>query len=438
MLAFPQDMAPAGAGPLLGDVAISAETAERQAQEVGHGVAEELDLLLTHGILHLTGWNDETPARRRRMMRRAETLLGWPQAGPASPPRARKALSTMRSRHLLDSARFAVDGLVHVLHKDWHMRVLLLIGALLLLASAIVRVTRVELLLLCVAITLVVMAEVLNSAIESVVDLVSPEYHPLAKVAKDVGGAGVLVATIMGILIVIGVFVNADAIEALRGVSLRDPPHPVHILLVGITTVFVAVILGKLWGGTGTLTRGGIISAHSALAFFCFVSIWFLTPRLVERLLAFVLAILVAQSRVDAGIHTVREVLIGAVAALVIGFALYGALVMRAGALSHARSRRDEGFRHRLAADGVRPVRLRRDQLPGPRPAPGAAPVRGPRRRHHRPARLPARRHPRDHPRHDHRRELRHRGHRRRPCHQPRAAGVDGYRGGRSPGDGVL
>jgi diacylglycerol kinase (ATP) len=238
----------------------------------------------------------------------------------------------MRSRHLLDSARFAVDGLVHVMHKDWHVRVLLLIGALLLLASAIVRVTRIELLLLCVAITLVVLAEVLNSAIESVVDLVSPEYHPLAKVAKDVGGAGVLVACIMGILIVIGVFVNANAIEALRGVSFRRPPHPAHILLVGIVTVLVAVILGKLWGGTGTLTRGGIISAHSALAFFCFVSIWFLTPYLVERLLAFVLAILVAQSRVDAGIHTVREVLIGAVAALIIGFALYGALVMRAGA----------------------------------------------------------------------------------------------------------
>jgi diacylglycerol kinase (ATP) len=237
----------------------------------------------------------------------------------------------MRSRHLLDSTRYAIEGLVHVLHRDWHMRLLFLIGAVVLLFSAVVRVTRVELLLLCLAITLVVLAEVLNSAIEAVVDLVSPEFHPLAKVAKDLGGAGVLVAIVMGLLIAIGVFVNADALEALRGATQRVPPHPLHVVLVGTVSVVVAVILGKLWGQTGSLTRGGAISAHSALAFFCFVSIWFLTRDIIPRALAFVLAVLVAQSRVDAGIHTAREVLIGALVALVVGFALYGALIMRAG-----------------------------------------------------------------------------------------------------------
>jgi diacylglycerol kinase (ATP) len=246
-------------------------------------------------------------------------------------PSAAEGAGRIRSRHLLDSSRYAVEGLVHVLHRDWHMRVLLLIGALLLLASAVVRVTKVDLLLICLAIALVVMAEVMNSAIETVVDLVSPEYHPLAKVAKDVGGAGVLVAIVMGVLIVIGVLVNAETLEALRGVGGRPLPHPLHVLLVGVVTVVAAVITGKLWGGRGTLTRGGVISAHSAVAFFCFVSIWFLTPGVIERLLAFLLAVLVAQSRVDAGIHTVREVLIGAVVALVVGFALYGALAMRAG-----------------------------------------------------------------------------------------------------------
>jgi len=238
----------------------------------------------------------------------------------------------MKSRHLLDSARYAIEGLAHVLHRDWHMRLLFLIGAIVLLFSAVVRVTRVELVLLCVAITLVVLAEVLNSAIESVVDLVSPEYHPLAKVAKDLGGAGVLVAIAMGLLITAGVFINADVLDALRGAAQREAPHPLHVLLVGTVTVVVAVILGKVWGQRGTLTRGGAISAHSAVAFFCFVSIWFLTPDVITRLLGFGLAVLVAQSRVDAGIHTVREVLIGAGVALVVGFALYGALAMRTGA----------------------------------------------------------------------------------------------------------
>jgi probable rRNA maturation factor len=82
VLAFPQDTGPAGAGPLLGDVAVSAETAARQAEEVGHSLEDELALLVTHGILHLTGWTDETAAKRRRMMQRAQALLekvrqGW-------------------------------------------------------------------------------------------------------------------------------------------------------------------------------------------------------------------------------------------------------------------------------------------------------------------------------------------------------------------------
>jgi probable rRNA maturation factor len=75
VLAFPQDARPWAGSPVLGDVAISAETAARQADEFGHGLAEEMAVLLTHGILHLTGWRDDTSARRRRMMQRAEELL---------------------------------------------------------------------------------------------------------------------------------------------------------------------------------------------------------------------------------------------------------------------------------------------------------------------------------------------------------------------------
>ena len=79
------------------------------------------------------------------------------------------------------------------------------------------------------------------------------------------------------------------------------------------------------------MTKGGVVSAHSALAFFCFISVWFLSPDIVVRGLAFVLALLVAQSRVEAGIHTVREVLIGVVVALAIGIGTYGLLSVRLG-----------------------------------------------------------------------------------------------------------
>jgi probable rRNA maturation factor len=74
VIAFPQDAGPAGR-PLLGDVAISAETAALQAAAHGHSLRRELALLLAHGILHLTGWDDKTTTQRQRMMSRVEELL---------------------------------------------------------------------------------------------------------------------------------------------------------------------------------------------------------------------------------------------------------------------------------------------------------------------------------------------------------------------------
>lgn len=235
----------------------------------------------------------------------------------------------MRSRTLLQSFRFAMDGLVYVLHRHRHMRYHFLLGAVVLLVSAVVRVTRVELLLVWLAIALLIISELVNTAIESVVDLVTPEYHPLAKTAKDVGGAIVLVASVTAALTVAGVFLTAKRLDTATSTLARPAPHPLHLVLVGVTTVIVAVVMAKLWTGHWNLARGGLVSAHSALAFFCFVTIVYISEYWVVWSLAFVLAVLVAQSRVEAGIHNVREVLIGAVVALLVGGSLYWALTMR-------------------------------------------------------------------------------------------------------------
>jgi probable rRNA maturation factor len=70
VLAFPQ---PGEA--LLGDVAISVETAQRQAARRRHSLDRELEILLVHGILHLLGWDDTTAQQRRRMLKRGDEVL---------------------------------------------------------------------------------------------------------------------------------------------------------------------------------------------------------------------------------------------------------------------------------------------------------------------------------------------------------------------------
>ena len=69
--------------PLLGEVIVSVETAKRQAREHGHSLHEELDLLITHGLLHLVGYDDEDPLEARLMHEREMAILGRIYARPS-------------------------------------------------------------------------------------------------------------------------------------------------------------------------------------------------------------------------------------------------------------------------------------------------------------------------------------------------------------------
>jgi len=61
--------------PILGDIVISVETAERQAKQLGHSLEKELDILLIHGILHLLGYEHEFGGKQASKMRAKEREL---------------------------------------------------------------------------------------------------------------------------------------------------------------------------------------------------------------------------------------------------------------------------------------------------------------------------------------------------------------------------
>lgn len=63
-----------GAIPL-GDVVVSVDTAERQAEEAGHSTDQELDLLVVHGMLHLLGYDDQTEAGAAEMRKHEKAIL---------------------------------------------------------------------------------------------------------------------------------------------------------------------------------------------------------------------------------------------------------------------------------------------------------------------------------------------------------------------------
>ena len=100
---------------------------------------------------------------------------------------------------------YAFQGLWYALRTQRNMRFHVVVAVLVILAGILLRVSAVEFAMLFVAITGVFIAEMFNTVIELCVDLASPNYQPLAKIAKDVAAGAVLLSAILSVII--GLFV---------------------------------------------------------------------------------------------------------------------------------------------------------------------------------------------------------------------------------------
>ncbi len=107
---------------------------------------------------------------------------------------------------LLASFGYAWRGLIQVCKTERNMKIHLAAGVIVLILSGFFRLSWQEFLFVVLAIALVLMAEAFNTAIETVVDLVSPDYHRLAGKAKDAAAGAVLAAAIFSVVVGIVVF----------------------------------------------------------------------------------------------------------------------------------------------------------------------------------------------------------------------------------------
>lgn len=104
------------------------------------------------------------------------------------------------------SFRYAAHGIASAFKSELNMKVHSVLAVIVLAAAALFRLPPASWILLLLAITLVLTAELLNTAIEATVDLVSPDLHPMAKVAKDTAAGAVLLTVVFAIIIGIYVF----------------------------------------------------------------------------------------------------------------------------------------------------------------------------------------------------------------------------------------
>jgi len=107
---------------------------------------------------------------------------------------------------LIHSFRYAFAGLWYALRTQRNLRIHLTAATIVVLLGVLCQVSPVEWAILALTIGAVAISELFNTVVEALVNLISPERHPLAKVAKDVAAAAVLCMAIMAVAVGLAVF----------------------------------------------------------------------------------------------------------------------------------------------------------------------------------------------------------------------------------------
>lgn len=220
-------------------------------------------------------------------------------------------------KSFISSFNYAVQGIIYSLMSQNNMRAHYVFAIFVIVGMLFFDLTRVEFALVFISITLVVAAELINTAIESVVDLVTEEYHPLAKIAKDVASGAVVVTAINALVVGYLIFynrLNPATLAVLTKIRRQD----IHLSFVGLLLIMILVIGLKTYTKSGTPFQGGQVSGHSALGFGLATTIILLSNNMLIATMALVMALLISQSRIEGGIHTPRETVIGALLGIVV------------------------------------------------------------------------------------------------------------------------
>src|SRR5437773_11090208 len=149
-------------------------------------------------------------------------------------------MSSRRAPTVLDSFNYAFEGIIHVLRTQRNLRIHFAVAFAVLIAALVINVTKLELIALLISITFVLIAEMLNTAVEAAIDIATTSSDPMAKLAKDIAAGAVLIATVNAVIVGYLVFAGkvADRSSTLLD-RLRDAPAELTLVALVLTVIIV-------------------------------------------------------------------------------------------------------------------------------------------------------------------------------------------------------
>lgn len=217
----------------------------------------------------------------------------------------------MKIKKMVESFNYAINGIIETVRTQRNMKIHIFAALCVLLACFLFDVSKIEFLILAITITLVLGAEIINTAIEATIDMSTNHYHPLAKIAKNASAGAVLVTAVNALLVGYIIFwdkISNLSYDVIHKVKESEP----YMIFIALVFVVLATLIIKSIFGEGTPLRGGMPSGHSALSFSIATAISLITEEPICIVLSYLMALITAQSRVDSNVHSVFEVIVGA------------------------------------------------------------------------------------------------------------------------------
>jgi diacylglycerol kinase (ATP) len=229
----------------------------------------------------------------------------------------------MKIKKITDSFNHAIEGIIYTVRTQRNMKFHMVIAIIVLLFSLFFDFTKLEMLVLFLTITLVIVLEMINTAIEATIDVLANYYHPLAKIAKNVAAGAVLIAAINAV--VVGYLLFFDKLNPIiaNTVLFKIKQSDTTVVFICLILIVLVTIIVKAIYGEGTPLKGGMPSGHSALSFGAATAISLLTADVLIITLCYFLAFLVAQSRVEAKIHSIYETVVGSILGILITILIF-------------------------------------------------------------------------------------------------------------------
>lgn len=237
------------------------------------------------------------------------------------------------NNNFIEACNNAVNGIIYATTTQSNIKKQLVIAVVVMILSLFFNLEKAEFLCLTFSVFLILITELLNTAIETVVDLYTDIYHPKAKIAKDVGAGAVVLAAINALIL--AYFLFFDKIGEVGTTILESIIRsPMHLAFVGVILTIIAALSLRAASTTNKhrlVNKSFIPSGQTAIAFAALTAIWLNTSNIVIFTLSLILSLMIVENRLEGSHKKMTEIIFGACMGVLIVLLVYGLTILKIG-----------------------------------------------------------------------------------------------------------